>query len=156
MHGSGLGGFGAPPSFPAPGTPNTNPAASPATPSSTTPPSVTGPAGTPPVNPFNLFGGFHPPAAGAPAGSPGSTHPPFNPALMQQMLGGGGFGGLGGFGGAPPPPADTRSPEERFQTQLQQLQEMGFTNAAQNVRALLATGGNVQAAVEYIFGGGGL
>ena len=39
---------------------------------------------------------------------------------------------------------------------LQQLQDMGFTNASQNVRALLATGGNVNAAIEYILGGGGL
>lgn len=33
---------------------------------------------------------------------------------------------------------------------------MGFSNARQNVRALLATGGNVEHAVEYILGGGGL
>ena len=39
---------------------------------------------------------------------------------------------------------------------VQQLQDMGFTNAAQNVRALLATGGNVHAAIEYILGGGGI
>jgi ubiquilin len=30
---------------------------------------------------------------------------------------------------------------------------MGFTNASQNVRALLATGGNVEAAIEYILSG---
>lgn len=67
----------------------------------------------------------------------------------------GGFGG--GFGTEPQSTAaETRPPEERFQVQLQQLQEMGFTNASQNVRALLATGGNVQSAVEYILGGGGL
>jgi ubiquilin len=54
--------------------------------------------------------------------------------LMQQMLaashamgqganaagGWGGFGGAGyGMGGTPPPPSDTRPPEERFQVQLQ-------------------------------------
>ena len=33
---------------------------------------------------------------------------------------------------------------------------MGFTNAQQNIRALLATGGNVHAAIEYILSGGGL
>lgn len=33
---------------------------------------------------------------------------------------------------------------------------MGFTNARQNIRALLATGGNVNHAIEYILGGGGL
>ena len=38
----------------------------------------------------------------------------------------------------------------------QQLQDMGFTNASQNVRALLATGGNVHSAIEYILNGGGL
>jgi len=38
----------------------------------------------------------------------------------------------------------------------QQLQSMGFINASQNVRALLATGGNVNSAVEYILSGGGL
>jgi ubiquilin len=56
----------------------------------------------------------------------------------------------------PPPPSDTRPPEERFQVQLQQLQDMGFYNASQNVRALLATGGNVHTAIEYILGGGGV
>jgi ubiquilin len=47
-------------------------------------------------------------------------------------------------------------PEVRYQVQLEQLQNMGFTNASQNVRALLATGGNVHAAIEYILNGGGL
>jgi ubiquilin len=87
---------------------------------------------------------------------------------MQQFLagGGGGFGAPAanpwaspfgaGAGATPATPADTRPPEERFQVQLQQLQDMGFTNAAQNVRALLATGGNVHAAIEYILSGGGL
>lgn len=100
-------------------------------------------------------------AAGA-AGQPGAGL--VDPALIQQLLGGlgsgtpgGGLPGLGSLGGSPPAqPADTRSPEERFQVQLQQLQEMGFTNATQNVRALLATGGNVHSAIEYILSGGGL
>ena len=39
---------------------------------------------------------------------------------------------------------------------LQQLNEMGFFNASQNIRALQATGGNVHAAIEYILNGGGL
>jgi len=51
-----------------------------------------------------------------------------------MLAGGRGFG-------TEPPVTYTRSPEERFQTQLQQLQGMGFINASQNVRALLATGG---------------
>jgi len=158
----GYGGFGLPlgaqqPAFPAPGIPNTNPTnpANPANPTTATTPST----GSPPPNPF-LFGAS-PAAAGG-----------FNPALMQQMLaashamsqGAGAAGGWGGFGGAgygmgsPPVPApsDPRPPEERFQVQLQQLQDMGFINASQNVRALLATGGNVQGAVEYILSGSGL
>ncbi|KAL5514159.1 hypothetical protein ACEPAG_2247 [Sanghuangporus baumii] len=48
------------------------------------------------------------------------------------------------------------SPRWNGRFQLQQLQDMGFSDAAQNVRALLAIGGNVNAAIEYILGGGGL
>jgi len=114
--------------------------------------------------------------------TPGSPPPnPFlDPAMMQQLLAlggpGGGGGGLGGLFGAPPASADTRPPEERFQAQLevsfsqeperrvlidvsdllQQLNGMGFVNASQNIRALQATGGDIQAAIEYILGGGGL
>lgn len=83
----------------------------------------------------------------------------FDPAALAQMqaaFGGGGGGGFGGFGAPTAAPADSRPPEERFQVQLQQLQDMGFTNASQNVRALLATGGNVHSAIEYILSGGGL
>jgi ubiquilin len=172
--GGGLGGgggfgspFGAPPpAFPAPGNPN--PAGN-STPSTGTPTTASpGTTSPPPANPFNMFGGLGAAGAGMGAGAgtgmgtgspaPGAGANPFgfNPALMQQMLGGMG-GGMGGFGAtSPPPPADARPPEERFQVQLQQLQDMGFTNAAQNVRALLATGGNVQGAIDYIFSGGGI
>ncbi|KAF9646663.1 hypothetical protein BDM02DRAFT_2982101 [Thelephora ganbajun] len=86
-------------------------------------------------------------------------NPFFDPAMMQQLMGafGGPGGGLGGgLFGAPATPADTRPPEERFQTQLQQLNDMGFFNASQNIRALQATGGNLNAAIEYILNGGGL
>jgi len=157
---NGMGGGGAP-AFPAPGIPG-QPA------SASTPPA----AAPAPAFP-NLFGG-----AGAGAGG---GAPPFNPALLAALMGGappttppaaGAFGAgaspagpapdLGAmynlFGAAaqPPPPADSRPPEERFQVQLQQLQDMGFTNASQNVRALLATAGNVHSAIEYILTGGGL
>ncbi|KAL5514489.1 hypothetical protein ACEPAG_2578 [Sanghuangporus baumii] len=131
-------------------------------------------AQNPNANPYaalaTLLGSMPPPQPGAALGSgtnpgtptggaPGASASPFgmvDPSLVQSLL-----GGMGGFGGFPSPgtpaqPADTRSPEERFQVQLQQLQDMGFSNAAQNVRALLATGGNVNAAIEYILGGGGL
>jgi ubiquilin len=112
------------------------------------------------------FGGSTPAAPGNPNAPPasntasttaapvgglatGATPPapnPFgaDPSALLQLLGG------------VPPSTDARPPEERFQVQLQQLQDMGFTNASQNVRALLATGGNVHSAIEYILGGGGL
>lgn len=44
----------------------------------------------------------------------------------------------------------TEPPETRFQSQLSQLEEMGFVEKQANIRALLATGGNVDAAVEYL------
>lgn len=156
---NGAGGGGAP-AFPAPGIPGQAP-------STSTP----GAAPAAPAFP-NLFGGgvgagrapafdpallaalmgappsTTPPAAGTPgAGAPAAGAPPANLGALYNLL---------GAGAAPPPPADSRPPEERFQVQLQQLQDMGFTNASQNVRALLATGGNVHSAIEYILGGGGL
>lgn len=103
-----------------------------------------------------------------------------NPEMMQQMMqafgggggaGGGGAGGLGaggfnpamfgglgggmggGMGGAAEPqaPADTRPPEERYEEQLRQLNEMGFYDFDRNVQALRRSGGSVQGAVEYLF-----
>ena len=114
-------------------------------------------------------GGGAPASPGAAAGGAGAGG--MDPALMQMLLGGAGAGGagfgggLGAFGGLPgagglggygAAPSDTRPPEERFQVQLEQLRGMGFTNASQNVRALLATGGDVNGAIEYILGGGGI
>ncbi|CZT20136.1 related to ubiquitin-like protein [Ramularia collo-cygni] len=92
-----------------------------------------------------------------------------NPEMMRQMMqtfgggeggegGAGGFnpamfGGMGGFGGqaAPQAPADTRPPEERYEEQLRQLNEMGFYDFDRNVQALRRSGGSVQSAVEYLF-----
>ena len=45
------------------------------------------------------------------------------------------------------------APEVMYASQLQQLNEMGFTNASSNIQALLATGGNVQAAIERLLQG---
>ncbi|KAG0039941.1 hypothetical protein BGZ82_006054 [Podila clonocystis] len=47
----------------------------------------------------------------------------------------------------------TQPPEQRFQVQLQQLNEMGFWDASKNVQALVATGGNVNGAIELLFSG---
>jgi len=43
-------------------------------------------------------------------------------------------------------------PEELYATQLTQLQEMGFYDTQENIRALSATAGNVHAAVERLLG----
>ncbi|KAI9342549.1 ubiquitin-like polyubiquitin-binding protein [Obelidium mucronatum] len=71
----------------------------------------------------------------------------FDPALLQMLMGG---GAAGGGLGAPLPPAPA-NPEEAYQVQLRQLQDMGFYDAAENIRALTATRGNVEAAVEWLF-----
>lgn len=55
-----------------------------------------------------------------------------------------------GMGAAP---AAQQNPEERFQAQLQQLNDMGFTNKQVNIQALQATNGNVEAAVERLLMG---
>ncbi|KAK8869974.1 hypothetical protein IAR55_000544 [Kwoniella newhampshirensis] len=106
----------------------------------------------PPPNPFAaLFGG-----AGAGAGGPGGAGAnPFGGFDPATLFGAGGLGGgLGGGGwGAPPPPADSRPPEEIYATQLGQLNGMGLWDAAKNIRALRRTGGNVEAAIELIFSG---
>ncbi|KAF9225119.1 hypothetical protein BS17DRAFT_807508 [Gyrodon lividus] len=141
--GGGAAGAGA---FPAPGVPSTG----------TTTTSADGQQQSQQQHPANPFASFFPPPQPSATGA-GAVPNLFDPALMQQMQTA--FGGFGGGFGAPAAaaaPADTRPPEERFQVQLQQLQDMGFTNAAQNVRALLATAGNVHAAIEYILSGGGL
>lgn len=67
----------------------------------------------------------------------------FNPFAM------GGMGGAGGFGGTPEPP-DNRPPEERYESQLRQLNDMGFYEFERNVAALRRSGGSVQGAVEYL------
>jgi ubiquilin len=57
------------------------------------------------------------------------------------------------FGMTPPSATHTtpsQPPEQRFASQITQLEEMGFSERDRNVRALLATGGDVQAAIEYL------
>ncbi|KAG0329991.1 hypothetical protein BGZ99_009435 [Dissophora globulifera] len=66
----------------------------------------------------------------------------------QQMAA---MGGGAGFGGAAAPAQPQEPPEVRFQVQLQQLNDMGFWDAAKNIRALLAAGGNINGAIEMLF-----
>ncbi|KAI5952940.1 hypothetical protein CANMA_005041 [Candida margitis] len=72
--------------------------------------------------------------------------PPIDPAAL--------FGGAGGAGGSPfgqpNAPADNRPPEERYESQLRQLNDMGFYEFERNIEALRRTGGSVQGAIEYL------
>lgn len=61
------------------------------------------------------------------------------------------FGGLGA-GSLAVPNRSNVPPEELYATQLSQLQEMGFFDTQENIRALIATAGNVHAAVERLLG----
>ncbi|KAI2654915.1 Ubiquilin-4 [Labeo rohita] len=61
--------------------------------------------------------------------------------LMQQML--------QMFAGGN---ASTQTPEVRFQQQLEQLSAMGFINREANLQALIATGGDINAAIERLLG----
>jgi ubiquilin len=81
---------------------------------------------------------------------------------MQSLLGGPTQGGQSsaspfmgsGFPFAVPssstPAAPPVDPEVTFASQLTQLQDMGFSDRDKNKRALLAAGGNVQAAISYM------
>ena len=68
------------------------------------------------------------------------------------------FGGIGFDGGAPTIGTGGQQaqqpqqlpPEERFRTQLEQLNDMGFTDRQRNIVALTATNGNVNAAIERL------
>ncbi|XP_062209754.1 ubiquitin domain-containing protein DSK2a-like isoform X1 [Phragmites australis] len=62
------------------------------------------------------------------------------------------FSGLGAGGGLGVPNTPNVPPEELYATQLAQLQEMGFFDTQENLRALIATAGNVHAAVERLLG----
>jgi ubiquilin len=74
--------------------------------------------------------------------------------FLQNLMGGdlaglaGGFGSAGQQTQAAQPPQ--QPPEERFRVQLEQLNDMGFTDRAQNIVALTATNGNVNAAIERL------
>ncbi|CAD5170504.1 unnamed protein product [Musa acuminata subsp. malaccensis] len=69
--------------------------------------------------------------------------------FLMNMFGGLGTGGLG------VPPTSNVPAEELYATQLSQLQEMGFFDTQENIRALTATAGNVHAAVERLLGNPG-
>lgn len=65
--------------------------------------------------------------------------PPMDPMAL--------FGNAGGAGAQE---TDNRPPEERYESQLGQLNDMGFFDFDQNVAALRRSGGSVQGAIEYL------
>ncbi|KAI3451347.1 hypothetical protein Pfo_008012 [Paulownia fortunei] len=65
------------------------------------------------------------------------------------------FGGLGTGGGITTLNRSQVPLEELYATQLSQLQEMGFFDTQENIQALIATAGNVHAAVERLLGNPG-
>lgn len=80
-----------------------------------------------------------------------------NSSLMSGANGSANFGAygnpFGSFAFPPAAPVSNEPPEVRFQAQLSQLNDMGFFDADENIRALLATGGNVNAAIERLLNG---
>lgn len=91
---------------------------------------------------MQMMGGQDGGAAGAPAGQANPFSQLFNPAMLGGMM--------------PPQaqePADTRPPEERYESQLRQLNDMGFYEFERNIAALRRSGGSVQGAIEHLLGG---
>ncbi|MEE6459515.1 hypothetical protein FKM82_000648 [Ascaphus truei] len=106
----------------------------------------------PGVNPgFGGLGstGTAPPALVPTSGSTENTSPvsgisePGHQQFVQQML-----QALSGAN----PQMQMQNPEMRFQQQLEQLGSMGFLNREANVQALIATGGDINAAIERLLG----
>ncbi|XP_010147943.1 PREDICTED: ubiquilin-1-like isoform X2 [Eurypyga helias] len=106
-----------------------------------------------------LIPGFNPglgglASTGAPTGStvPSSVHSeststasgkkPGHQQFVQQML-----QALAGANAQ-----QLQNPEVRFQQQLEQLSAMGFLNREANLQALIATGGDINAAIERLLG----
>lgn len=114
------------PSFPMPGSATSN---EPATSSDQSANSVN-PAN--PANPANPFAAL---LGNNPMGGLG------DPAMLSSLLGGG------------QPSTDTRPPEERYETQLRQLNDMGFVEFERNVAALRRSGGSVEGAIEALLSG---
>lgn len=122
---------GAPAAFPAPGTnPNLGDPSAPASDLAASPAAPGNPAAAA-ANPFaSLFPGGMPPMS----------------ALASMMGGNPAAAGAA----AAPAPQDTRPPEERYEQQLRQLNDMGFFDFDANVAALRRTGGSVQGAIEQL------
>lgn len=78
------------------------------------------------------------------AGAAGTGMPAIDPNLFASLMGG---------AGAPPVQEDNRPPEERYEQQLRQLNDMGFFDFDRNVAALRRSGGSVQGALDALLNG---
>ncbi|TQE13924.1 hypothetical protein C1H46_000555 [Malus baccata] len=98
----------------------------------------------------SLFSGNRQQPTQDPTLTGGATGAPNNAGLemLMNMFGGLGAGSLAAANPNVPP-------EELYENQLRQLQEMGFFDTQENIRALQATSGNVHAAVERLLGNPG-
>ncbi|OBS57503.1 hypothetical protein A6R68_11371 [Neotoma lepida] len=111
-------------------------------------PGPIGPIGpTVPVSSPGSTGTGVPPATTVTSSAPTETTSPTsdsgpNQQFIQQMV--------QALAGANPP--QLPNPEVRFQQQLEQLNAMGFLNREANLQALIATGGDINAAIERLLG----
>lgn len=114
----------------------------------------------PALNPFAaLFGAANGAQANAANRNPsnsasgnGESAPP-NPFANPEMWNLLGAMARGSNEAAQTRPADNRPPEEIYQTQLRQLNDMGFFDFDKNVKALRRSGGSVQGAIEELLNG---
>jgi len=104
-------------------------------PSATQPPAPSSTTATNPASPGTTPGTTPNPVPGMPNISP-DMFSTFMTGMLGQMRAG----------------DASQAPEERFASQLEQLASMGFTDRAANVQALMATMGDVNAAVERLLG----
>merc|ERR1712032_1674932 len=81
----------------------------------------------------------------------GQQQPQMNPFMnmMQPFM----MGQMGQGMGQQQQQQPNVQPAILYRDQLSQLNAMGFTNAEQNIQALINTGGNVQAAIDRLLQG---
>jgi len=102
-------------------------------------PAAAGSPGTPAAPAGSTTGSAGPTPGAAPGGQPNQEQfSQFMTQMMGQMRAGN----------------PEQAPEERFASQLDQLASMGFVDRQANIQALIATMGDVNAAVERLLGGG--
>lgn len=84
-----------------------------------------------------------------------NANPEMNSFLQSMMFGGNNNNNNNNTTTTPNTtiPQDTRPPEERYETQLRQLNDMGFFDFDRNVAALRRSGGSVQGAVDALLNG---